>query len=492
MPETSGNLESFRLGKRFVGHSAVYGVARIAQTLASIILLPVYTHYLTPKDYGVIELLSMLVEFSAIFFGARVGASFLRYYGLAEEDGRRSRVLGSAYGTVAGIHLIGVSVLVVGAALLSRLVLGDEQYADLVALFAISLLFASLTEIPMAYLRAESKPFHVLGFSLFKLCVQISFTLLFLVYLNKGVYGVAIASVLSQFVVALFVSVYVMRQRRFLFSFQLMKELLSFSMPIIISSVCMFIITYGDRYFIRLNVDLDAVGIYALAYKFGFMLFALGWSPFLTMWDAERYKLYKNEDQHSLYPKIFAMVSVLFIYVAFGISIWVDPVLQVMSDSSFWSAADLVPIILLAYVFLAFTSFVNLGIFISAQTRFLGIISALTALLALAGYAFFIPPFGLYGAAWVTVFAFLIRFLGIYFVSKGYFDMKIRWYPTVMALVLAIALVCVKVFIVTILPPVLVALLLSLAFPILVFVLRIFSIRKFIETARWVVRKPGA
>ena len=491
MSETFGQGERIRLGKRFAGHSMVYGVARIASVLASIVLLPIYTHYLAPKDYGIIELLSMMINFSAIFFGARVGASFLRYYGLAEDDSRRSLALGSAYGMVGGIHLVGVSILIAGSALISRFLLGDGQYGLLVTLFAVSLLFGSLAEIPMTYLRAESRAFHVLGFSIFKLCLQISLTLLFLVHLDKGIYGVAIASVLSNFTVSLVVSVAVARQQRFRFSFPLMKELLSFSAPIIISAVSMFVITYGDQYFIRVNMDLSAVGIYALAYKFGFMLFSIGWSPFQTMWDAERYNVYKHKDQHDMYPKVFALVSVLLIYVAFGMSVWVDPVLRVMAAPSYWAAAGLVPVILLAYVFLAFTSFLNLGLFVSAKTRYFGIISASTAILTVAGYAVLIPRWGLYGAAWVTVFALFIRFYAIYRVAKGYFDMKIRWYPTLMALILAVVLVLAKIYMVTTLPPVLVALVLSLAFPLLVFALRIIPLDQFIKTLRLAMPKQS-
>lgn len=491
MSDTS-SLSRAQLGKRFISHSFVYGMARIASALASFILLPIYTHYLSPKDYGIIELLSMLTDFSAIFFGARVGQSFLRYYGMSKEQDRRSQILGSAFSVVSVIHLVGVSILVVGASVISRFLLGDAQYAQLVMLFAIALLFGGMSEIPMTYLRAESKAFYFLGFSLYRLILQICLNLLFVVHLDKGVFGVAVASVLAQGIYTTTLIVVVSRHKRFSFSMELAKELLSFSAPIIVAAVSMFIITYGDRYFIRLHMDLTAVGIYALAYKFGFMLFSIGWSPFQTMWDAERYNVYKNKNQHAMYPIIFSFVSVLFIYVGFGMSIWVDPVLHLMSDKSFWSAAGLVPIILLAYIFVALTGFVNMGIFISAKTKYFGIITLATAVATVAGYATMIPRFGLYGAAWVTVIAFFARFYAIYRIARGFFDMQLRWYPTVGALVLAGALVLCKNYLNNMLHPVLVAIILSVCFPVLAVVFRIVSLQQVTRGVRLILRRSPA
>ncbi len=482
MGENASSETHGQLGKRFLSQTAIYGLAMVARALAGFALLPIYTRYLAPSDYGVIELLTMLVEFSAIFFGARIGQSFLRYYGLADSDDERSRVLGSAYGMVAGTHLLGVLMLIVGAALLSRVLFGSDDYSHLVALFSLTLFFGGVLEIPLAFLRAESKAYLVLGFSLWKLFLQISLNLYFLVYLGLGVEGVAVASVLATFISALTVTLAVMRYRRFSFSWSLAKQLLTFSAPIILAALSMFVITYGDRYFIRVNLNLEAVGIYALAYKFGFMLFALGWSPFLTMWDAERYKIYRNSDHHPMFEKVFSLVSVLVIYVALGISVWVDPVLRVMSDPAYWGAAELVPIILMGYVFLAWTSFINMGLFVKAKTHYFGSITMVSALFCLLAYAVLIPFFGLYGAAWATTITFFIRLLAIHWFSFKEFDMGLRWYPPVTALILAVVLVALKFYLVQFWPPFAVALALSLMFPLLVVALGVIPLSQIKDT----------
>ena len=56
-----------------VSHSSIYMIGTILKRSVSLIMLPIYTRYLTPADYGVVELLSMLLDFAAIIFSARVG-----------------------------------------------------------------------------------------------------------------------------------------------------------------------------------------------------------------------------------------------------------------------------------------------------------------------------------------------------------------------------------------------------------------------------------
>ena len=58
--------------KSLAGHTSVYMFGEILRRSVSLIMLPIYTRYLTPADYGVIELLTMLIDIATIVFGARI------------------------------------------------------------------------------------------------------------------------------------------------------------------------------------------------------------------------------------------------------------------------------------------------------------------------------------------------------------------------------------------------------------------------------------
>ncbi len=72
--------------KKMLSHSAVYGVGTVLAKATSVIMLPIYTRYLTPADYGLLELLSLLTDLTALLFGMRIFTGVYRYY---FEHGRR-------------------------------------------------------------------------------------------------------------------------------------------------------------------------------------------------------------------------------------------------------------------------------------------------------------------------------------------------------------------------------------------------------------------
>ena len=85
----SGKTKS--LGKQ----SAIYGAGIVLGKLASFIMLPVYTRYLTPADYGVLELLSMTIDVIGMIAGIGIGSAVFKFYAdEADEAGKREVQLG--------------------------------------------------------------------------------------------------------------------------------------------------------------------------------------------------------------------------------------------------------------------------------------------------------------------------------------------------------------------------------------------------------------
>src|SRR5688500_17919698 len=101
-----------RLGK----HSAIYGLGGLIQRIVAVLLLPVYTRYLSPSDYGTIE---ALIALSAVLFALLrtvIQSSFFRFYFQADDEPARLTLVRTAFwftmGTstlalVAGLSLAG-------------------------------------------------------------------------------------------------------------------------------------------------------------------------------------------------------------------------------------------------------------------------------------------------------------------------------------------------------------------------------------------------
>jgi O-antigen/teichoic acid export membrane protein len=98
-----------------------------------------------------------------------------------------------------------------------------------------------------------------------------------------------------------------------------------------------------------------------------------------------------------------------------------------MSDPAFHAAARLVPIIVLAYVFQAWSDVVQFGIDASEQTRYVTYATWGAAVPLVAGYLVLIPLFGGYGAAIATLIGFVVRFLLMFVFAQRVWPVRYEW-----------------------------------------------------------------
>src|SRR5436309_8794348 len=117
-----------RIGK----HGLVYGGGIILSKAVAFIMLPVYTHYLTPADYGLLQLVDMVLEVASIVAGSRLGAGIFRYYHKANTPGKRRAVLSTALIVLVTSYATAATAILVFAPTISRVAFGSPEQVTLV------------------------------------------------------------------------------------------------------------------------------------------------------------------------------------------------------------------------------------------------------------------------------------------------------------------------------------------------------------------------
>jgi O-antigen/teichoic acid export membrane protein len=112
---------------------------------------------------------------------------------------------------------------------------------------------------------------------------------------------------------------------------------------------------------------------------------------------------------------------------AVGITVFVRPVLRLMSDAAFWPAAVIVPVVVAAYVVQSWSGVVQFGINVSERTRYVTYAMWISVVVILVLYVLLIPPFGAMGAAVATLLAFVVRFALLYRFSQRLWPVTYRW-----------------------------------------------------------------
>src|SRR5262249_10247322 len=177
----------------------------------------------------------------------------------------------------------------------------------------------------------------------------------------------------------------------------------SFGAPLILTSSAAFIINFSDRFFLRHFGTISDVGIYALGYKFGYMLSLLVVQPFDMIWQARLYEIRKLPDSGRVFARLFEYYSFFLIVSALALSICIREVVRVISAPQFHSAYKVVPVVALAYIFQGTNRFFLAGAYIAKKTMPLATVGIVCATVNLALNLALIPAFGMLGAAWSTV-----------------------------------------------------------------------------------------
>lgn len=430
-----------RGGGRLARNTLVYGAGTVARRIASFIMLPVYTHYLTPTDYGVLELLQLTVDVAVILISAGTTAGLLRFYFKAEDEAERNATMVSAFVLLTALNAIATLALLLAAAPIADVALRGAASPALVRIVALDLLLQGAISVPMTLMQARGRAMLHSVTSLLTLVGQLGLNILLVVVLKQGVAGVLWSTLIVHLVSGAFLVGWMLRQTGWRISPRAMRDLRRFAIPYQLTTAGTFVLTFGDRFVIQAVRSAGEVGLYSLAYKFGFLLAVIAVKPFMTAWTPERFAAAQlpRVERDRLYSSGFRYLNMIVLSTAVGIALFVDPLLTVMSDPAFHGAARLVPIIVLAYAFQAWSDVVKFGIDASEQTRYVTYATWGAAVPLVAGYLVLIPLYGGFGAAIATLVGFVVRFGLMFVFAQRVWPVRYEWGSIVALLGWAVA-----------------------------------------------------
>jgi len=385
----------------------------------------------------------MTLDLVSIVAGAQLVVGIFRYYHKTDSEEEREAVVSTSFFALATSYALVGSIAFLLAGPIARLLFPMGAHADthagLIRIAAGSLAFQSLTMVPLAYARVQERSTLFVVATLSRLLLSVALAVLFLVVMGLGVRGVFLATLVTNIFIGTALGAWIVRRVGVNFAPDSVRDLFRYGLPLMVTQVASFVLTFADRYFLQRAADETAVGLYNLGYQFGFLLQIVGFTPFDMVWGPKRFEIAKRPDRDEILSRGFRYLNVGLITVAVGISLLVGDVLRIMATPPFYSAANIVHIILVAYILQCWTIAQDIGILVSERTKFVTYASWTAAGAALIAYALLIPPFGAWGAATATVIAFTVRYGLTYYFSQRLFPIRYDWAPIVRLLVLGTA-----------------------------------------------------
>jgi O-antigen/teichoic acid export membrane protein len=399
-------------------HTSIYTVGSLASRAVGFIMIPVYTHFLTPREYGILDMLDITIILFGMIVGMGMGNAIFRFYYAAESQQEKRDVVGSAllFSTmVAGILGLAV-VLAAGPA--SNLIFHAPGFSFYLRIAVLSFWVGTMGETCRNYLRVRQRSGIFVLASLIQLVVALGLNIYFIAFRHLGVLGFLLSSLITNLLSSVALLIYTVADTGFSVSLPKTRQMLAFGAPFVLTGIGAFILNFADRYFLNVYAGLSQVGIYALGYKFGFMLNMLAVAPFLQMWEAQMFVVEKEPNAGAVYARIFEYFAAALLLAVLGLSIFIKDILRVMASVEYSESHRIVPIVALAYVFNGWAQYFRLGMLLTRRTKIIAVIMTGTGVLTILLYIVLIKSHGAIGAALATLISLTFMMVWTYIESQ--------------------------------------------------------------------------
>ena len=404
-------------------HTLVYGLGGILAKAISFVFLPFYTHYLTPRDYGVLEILDLSMSLLGMFLNMGMTAALLRYYGAAYSEDDRRKVVGS---TFVFVILTGVLVFLLGVPFVpavTRLVLGRGVPPTYLYLSFAYFVLGYVGNIPYTYMRAKEASGTLVTLDVLSTLAMLVVSIYLIAGLHLSILGVLLSPMIVGIVKVGVLIRWMLPDIRLRIDWKLLRQTLAFGAPLILSNLTMFTLNFADRFFLQHFASLSAVGVYAVGYKFGYAISVLLIQPFNMMWQARMYMVYQRSDHREIFQQVFMLYASVLTFAGLAVALFSSEIIRLMVDPRYSASEPVVPVVAFAYVFLGLAYYLQLAMFLTGRTGLIGAVSVGAAAVNLLLDYVLIRRYGMIGAAWATVLGFLVLAAGSYVLSRRAFPL---------------------------------------------------------------------
>jgi O-antigen/teichoic acid export membrane protein len=411
---------------RLAQHSAIYGLGGLVSRFVALLLLPLYTRYLAPADYGAVETLVALAAILATILRLGIASAFFRFYFDSTDPAHRLRVVRTSFWFTMTMATIG---LVVGLALagqISEWLFDTDSRATLVRM-AFVLLWAQMNfEQMTALFRVEERAVAFTIATLANLVITVTATIVFVVVLDWGATGVIAGNFTGTLAVYAVLLVYRHEQLGLTLDRPLLRQMNRFGLPLVPSMLALWTLNFGDRFFILKLADASEVGVYSIGSRIASAMVLL-LTAFRAAWPAFAFSIEDDDRARRAYSYVLTYLLFIASWAALALGLLAPWIVEWLTTPAFYDASDVVA--LLAFGAVAFGGFIVVSIALgrTKRTQFNWVVTGSAAAVSVTLNLLLIPDHGIVGAGIANLCAFTVMFLGITWWSQRVFWVPYQW-----------------------------------------------------------------
>jgi O-antigen/teichoic acid export membrane protein len=397
----------------------LYSLVWVASSVTSLVLLPVYTRFLSTTDYGLLEVLEYLSLLVHVLVGNIVSKGLPRSYHQAGSEAERLHTLSTAILLSMVAASLALAVLVLFNGFAARTLLGGNDLASYINLAAANLFFQIVYQTcGLAYIVRKQAAFY-LRLSLVKLVLNVSLNLVFVAVFDLGPRGILYGNLAASGSLAIVMVAVLLRKFGCVWKSTVVGALFKFAAPLVPGMLMATLLHNADRFILAHHRDLSDVGIYGLGYKLPFMLHALLMQSFGYVWSASTmYQIAREADGKYQVQRITTYVFCGCVAAQLLLALMAKPLVKLLTTPPFFPADVVVPLVALGLCFYALSPFLEWGPSVAGQTWRISLAYVLPISVNIAANLLFVPRYGYLAAAWVTVGSYALFAGSLYFTAR--------------------------------------------------------------------------
>jgi O-antigen/teichoic acid export membrane protein len=413
------------VARRILRASTVYGLANFGIRALNFLLLPIYTRYLTPADYGILALAETLAAFLVQIVGLGFDASIQRlYFRHVDNPEALSSYIGSTLKFALVLEAGFLTLALAVGPWLQRTIAPNAsvpyRYLVLAMITAVATQFFSYR---LVLYQAQHRPWSYATLSFLSFALTASLTIGLVVFARGGVIGMLGGKSLAAaicLIVAVSLAWPALRSR---FHWEYIRETAAMGLPLVPHLLMALGLISADRFILAHYRDLHEVGLYSIAYTFGMIMSLVtmslnqAWAP--VYYDVAR----KGEDGRLVLSKMCAgLIIALTAIACFGALIAQDFVYHFL-DHRYAAAGRVIPWLIGAYLAHSLFGLFSLAVLHGRRTKLIMAASFLALVVNTILNFALIPRWGMYGAAYATFVAYIVEALVMYWLSQRTYNL---------------------------------------------------------------------
>jgi O-antigen/teichoic acid export membrane protein len=409
--------------RRLATTGAAYTASSVISKLIAVALLPLYTRYLTPADYGAAEVLLTGVIAASIVIRLGVIEALLRFYYQADEV--PEKVVKTAFASLFWTATAGLVIALPFAGPISEAMLGRSD-AGLVRIAIFGLWVFTMYEFLLTLFRLDERARAFLYFTVANVLVTIPATVWFVVVQEEGAEGL----LLGQYVTgAAFLAALLVAHRRRLSLVPdppLLRRMTRFGLPTMPAELSLYSLNFIDRLLLVRLVGLADAGLYSLSVKFAQAVNVLV-KGFQLAWPPLAYSIEDDDEARRAYAVIVTWFVALCTFAVAGMWLLSRWIVRALAAPEFFQSYEAIGLVSTGVMLYALYLVLVVVLGRTGRTEFNFPATAAGTAANIGLNLALVPSLGIVGAGLALVASYAVVLVLMYVFTQRLFSVPYEW-----------------------------------------------------------------